>query len=223
MTTSRPSVESAFARSFVRSRQSIAENRSIQIAFADAVEAGRQDVNEKAADELVRAERHGFVSRAAIGAIILVPEGDAVVVRGDQPAVGDRDAMGMAREASPPRVHRTEALRRGTTRSCAAVLPDDDALAAVALGAGGLVAAGCGSPVHEHGQPRCVRPGRRRARAPSPGLCRRTGAQMKRHHTKRSMNAYDPQRSRQLGVITAPHIAVNVDFASGSKVVHGGM
>ena len=33
--------------------------------------------------KLVRAERHDFVSRAAIGAIILVPEGDAVVVGGD--------------------------------------------------------------------------------------------------------------------------------------------
>ena len=49
-----------------------------QSVVADAVEAVRQDVDEKAADELVRAERHDFVSRAAIGAIILVAEGDAV-------------------------------------------------------------------------------------------------------------------------------------------------
>ena len=57
-----------------------------------------------------------LISRAAIGAIILVPEGDAVVVGGDQPAVGDGDAVGIAREISEHRlrVHRTEALRRGT-------------------------------------------------------------------------------------------------------------
>ena len=79
-----------------------------QSVVADAVEAVRQDVDEKAADELVRAERHDFVSRAAIGAIILVPEGDAVVVGGDQPAVGDGDAVGIAREISEHRLGSTE-------------------------------------------------------------------------------------------------------------------
>ena len=60
------------------------------------------------------AERHDFVSRAAIGAIILVAEGDAVVVGGDQPAVGDGDAVGVARRdrRAPPRVRRTAAWRR---------------------------------------------------------------------------------------------------------------
>ena len=42
-----------------------------QSVVADAVEAVRQDVDEKRRDELVRAERHDFVSRAAIGAITL--------------------------------------------------------------------------------------------------------------------------------------------------------
>ena len=79
-----------------------------QSVVADAVEAVRQDVDEKAADELVRAERDDFVSRAAIGAIILVPEGDAVVVGGDQPAVGDGDAVGIAREISEHRLGSTE-------------------------------------------------------------------------------------------------------------------
>src|SRR3981189_2909818 len=73
-----------------------------------AGEAVRQDVDEKAADELVRAERHDFVSRAAIGAIILVPEGDAVVVGGDKPAVGAGDAVGIAREISEHRLGSTE-------------------------------------------------------------------------------------------------------------------
>ena len=39
---------------------------------------------------------------------ILVPEGDAVVVGGDQPAVGDGDAVGIAREISEHRLGSTE-------------------------------------------------------------------------------------------------------------------
>ena len=39
-----------------------------QSVVADAVEAVRQDVDEKAADELVRAERHDFVSRRGLSA-----------------------------------------------------------------------------------------------------------------------------------------------------------
>ena len=51
-----------------------------QPVVADAMEALRQDVDEEAADELTGCEGDDFVSRAAISAIILVPEGDAVVV-----------------------------------------------------------------------------------------------------------------------------------------------
>ena len=55
----------------------------------DAVEAVRQNVDEEAADELVGGEkRHRLVAGAAVGTIILVPEGDAVLVEGDEPAVG---------------------------------------------------------------------------------------------------------------------------------------
>jgi hypothetical protein len=36
--------------------------------------------------------------RAAVGAVVLVPEGDAVPVERDQPAVGDGDAVGVARQ-----------------------------------------------------------------------------------------------------------------------------
>src|ERR1700681_4962830 len=57
-----------------------------QAVVADAVEAFGQDVHEEAADELTGGERHPLVSRSAVGAIILVPEGDAVLVEGDQPA-----------------------------------------------------------------------------------------------------------------------------------------
>src|SRR5271166_2755870 len=69
-----------------------------QAVVADAVEAFGQDVGEEATDELVRAERHDLLARAAVGAVVLVPEGDALLVERDQPAVGDGDAVGVARQ-----------------------------------------------------------------------------------------------------------------------------
>jgi len=63
---------------------------------ADAVEAARQDVEQDAAQELGGGERHGLVTRPALGAVVLVAEGDAVVVVstitvfGGDSACGDR-------------------------------------------------------------------------------------------------------------------------------------
>ena len=54
-----------------------------QAVVADAVEALRQDVAEEAADELIGCKGHELVSCAAVGAIVLVPEGDAVL-RGER-------------------------------------------------------------------------------------------------------------------------------------------
>jgi hypothetical protein len=65
---------------------------------ADAMEALGQDMEQEAADELVRRERHGLVAIAPFEAIVLPCEGDALVVGRDQAAVGDRDAVGVARE-----------------------------------------------------------------------------------------------------------------------------
>jgi len=65
---------------------------------ADAVEALGQDVEQEAADELVRRERHGLVAIAPFEPIVLPCEGDAVVVGRDQATVGDRDAVGVARQ-----------------------------------------------------------------------------------------------------------------------------
>ena len=53
-----------------------------QPVVADAMEALRQDVAEEAADELTGCEGHDLVPRAAVSAIVLVLEGDAVVVGG---------------------------------------------------------------------------------------------------------------------------------------------
>jgi hypothetical protein len=58
-----------------------------QAVVTDTVEALREDVQEKAADELVGGERHGLLTVWAIAAIIFVAEGHARLIKGDQPAV----------------------------------------------------------------------------------------------------------------------------------------
>jgi hypothetical protein len=62
--------------------------------MADATEAFWKHVKEKTTDELVGVERHhlGFVA----GAIVLPTEADAGILTGEEPAVCDRDAMGVA-------------------------------------------------------------------------------------------------------------------------------
>jgi len=64
--------------------------------MADAAEPLRQYVEQKTANELLSVERHhfGFVA----GAIILPPEADTAMLTGKEPAVGDRNAMGVAPE-----------------------------------------------------------------------------------------------------------------------------
>src|SRR5271165_5358775 len=68
-----------------------------QAVMANAMKAGRQDMNEEAADELVLGEPHDLLPGAAIGAVILVFEGDAVAVASQQAAVRDGDAAGIRR------------------------------------------------------------------------------------------------------------------------------
>ena len=75
-----------------------------QAVVADAVEAVRQDVDQEAADELGGGERHDLLALAAFGTIVLPSEGDAVAVAGDQPAVGDGDAVGIARQIGQHRL-----------------------------------------------------------------------------------------------------------------------
>src|SRR5271165_1777680 len=69
-----------------------------QAVVADAVEAARQHVQEKAADELAGVERHGLEPVAAFDAVILPLEGPALLVERDEPGVRDGDAMGVAGE-----------------------------------------------------------------------------------------------------------------------------
>ena len=69
-----------------------------QPVVADAVEALRQHVEQEAPDELAWIERHGPVSLVPVAAVVLVAEGHAGLVERDQPAVGDGDAVGVARQ-----------------------------------------------------------------------------------------------------------------------------
>src|SRR3974390_361057 len=60
------------------------------------MEAGRQGMQQEAADELVGIERHRF---GLAGLSIVLPgEGDVAIGECDEPAVGDGDAMGVAAE-----------------------------------------------------------------------------------------------------------------------------
>ena len=61
---------------------------------SDAVEVGRQDVQQEAADELLGGERHrlALVAMAVIGPV----EADAAVVEGEEAVVGDGDPLGLA-------------------------------------------------------------------------------------------------------------------------------
>src|ERR1700731_3139871 len=72
-----------------------------QAVVADAVEPLRQDMHEEAADELVGIERHHLdVSLGTFETVILPFEGDAFVVECDQAAIGDGNAVGVAREVA---------------------------------------------------------------------------------------------------------------------------
>ena len=66
--------------------------------MADAVEAVRQDVDQESADELGGSECHELLAITTFGTIVLPSEGDAGSVAGDQPAVGDGDTVGIARQ-----------------------------------------------------------------------------------------------------------------------------
>src|ERR1700731_2055528 len=66
--------------------------------MANAVKTSWQDMDEEAADELVGREPHDLLPRVAIDAVILVLERDAGAAASKQAAVGDGDAVGIARQ-----------------------------------------------------------------------------------------------------------------------------
>ena len=76
---------------------------SEQSVMADAVELGGQDMQQEPSHELVGIERHRLVSRPAPGPVVLPAEGHAVLVHRDEPTVGDRDAVRIARQIGQDR------------------------------------------------------------------------------------------------------------------------
>jgi len=64
----------------------------------DAMEAGWEDVEQEAAHELANVETHDLAAMTAVLAIVLPAETDMGRVEIEQTAVGDRDAMRIARE-----------------------------------------------------------------------------------------------------------------------------
>ena len=76
---------------------------------ADPVEALGQHVHKEAADELMRGESHRLPAVGPVDAVVLPPEGDGIGVGGDQSAVGDGDAMGVAREIAQDLLRPTRA------------------------------------------------------------------------------------------------------------------
>ncbi len=68
-----------------------------EAVVADAMKSPWQDVQQEAAHELVGRQCHGLVPRAPRQPIVLPAEGHAMLVVGDETAVGDGNAVGVAR------------------------------------------------------------------------------------------------------------------------------
>jgi hypothetical protein len=73
-----------------------AASRGEQAEVADADEAFREDVQKEAPEEFVDVERQR--ANLAPVPIVLPPKRDRVVRDGDEPVIGDGDAMGVPRE-----------------------------------------------------------------------------------------------------------------------------
>ena len=85
--------------------------------MADAVEAFGQDVGQEPADELACLKRHGLEAARPLDPVVLVFEGDAGVVRGDQAPVRDGNPVRVARQVGQHGFwdRRTAAWSRRTT------------------------------------------------------------------------------------------------------------
>ena len=103
-----------------------------QAVMPDAMEAARQDVDQKAADELVRRQRHDLLAFGPVAAIILVSERHTPLVEGNDPLVRYGDAVSVAREIGEHRLRPGErrfgvdhpalfADRREMTQECAPI------------------------------------------------------------------------------------------------------
>ncbi len=83
--------------------------------MADAVEACGEHVEEKAADEFGYRQGHGLVPITVFGPVVLPLEGDLLVVEGDEAAVRDGDAVGVAGEIGEDRLGAAPAASSSVT------------------------------------------------------------------------------------------------------------
>jgi len=67
-----------------------------QSVVPDSVETAGQHVQQEAAHELGRLQRHRLVARSSLLAVVLPLERDAALVEGEEPVIGDSDAVGVA-------------------------------------------------------------------------------------------------------------------------------
>ena len=79
-----------------------------QAVVPEAMEAARQDMEQEAADELVGTRRHDLLPFNAVASIVLVAEGDTVLIERDQAAVRDRDPVDVARQVGKHRLRSGE-------------------------------------------------------------------------------------------------------------------
>jgi hypothetical protein len=70
---------------------------SEEAVVANAVLPSWEHMDQEAADEFSRCQRHGSLAARPFGAVILDAEGDATLVHTDQAAVGDRNAVRISR------------------------------------------------------------------------------------------------------------------------------
>ena len=69
-----------------------------ETVVADAVEAGREHVQQHAADELGGRQRHGFPAGGSLAAVVGVAKTHGAVVEAAQALVADGDPVGVAAE-----------------------------------------------------------------------------------------------------------------------------
>lgn len=67
-----------------------------EAVIPNAVEAGRQHVQQKAADEFPGGERHRLLGLRGISPVVLVGEADLVTLDVEQPVIGDCHAVRVA-------------------------------------------------------------------------------------------------------------------------------
>jgi len=67
-----------------------------EAVVTDTVKSVGQDMDQEAADELVGVERHKLVASIGLGPVILPFEGDALAVKGDEPAIGNSNPVCVA-------------------------------------------------------------------------------------------------------------------------------